>query len=81
VVRNGITGREAEETAIEEVSFEHEFYLGVRMAIDLLDDEDFEHEYGVIGFTADLSGMELAEDFFKRSPVNEFIDVRKDIFR
>ncbi|MDQ7033069.1 MAG: hypothetical protein Q9M37_10220 [Desulfonauticus sp.] len=38
------------------------------MTIDLLDDEDFEHEDGVIGFTANFGGVKLSEDFFQKEP-------------
>ena len=81
VIRHGVNGREAEETAVEEVAFELEFYFGVGVAVDLLDDEDFEHHDGVIGFTTDLSGVQRSQDFLEGMPIDELIDARENIFR
>jgi len=67
VIRHGINGREADETAVEEVPLEYKFHFGVGMAINLLDDEDFEHHDGIVGFTANLSGVQRAKDFPKLS--------------
>jgi hypothetical protein len=74
MVRDGVKSREAEEAAVEEVTFEHEFHFGVGVAVDLLDDKDFEHEDGVIGFAADLSGVDGGQDIFERIPIDELID-------
>ena len=38
IVRDGVNSGEAKEAAVEEVTFEHEFHFGVRMAVDLLDE-------------------------------------------
>ncbi len=51
------------------------------MAIDLLDDKDFEHKDGVIGLASDFRGVEFTEDRFERFPVDEFINAREDVFR
>lgn len=48
IVRDGVNSGKSKEAAIEEVTLEHEFHFGVRMAVDLLDDKDFEHHDGVI---------------------------------
>ena len=47
VVGDRIKGGEAEEAAVEEVTVEHDFHFRVGVAINLLDDEDFEHEEGL----------------------------------
>ena len=65
---------------VEEVSLEHEFHFRVGMAINLLDDEDFEHHNGVVGFTANLGGMQRTKDLLEGFPIDEFIDAREDIF-
>ena len=74
VVGNGIGSGEAEESAVEEVAVEHDFHFGVGVAVDLLDDEDFEHEEGIVGRASHGGGMEFGEDFFERFPVDEAID-------
>jgi len=50
------------------------------MPINLLDDEDFEHHNGIVGFTAELGGMQRTKDLLEKSPIDEFIDAREDIF-
>ena len=81
MIWNRIRGGEAEESAVEEVAFEHKFDFGVGMAVDLLDDEDFEHHDGVIGLTAYPSGVESSKDFLKRVPIDEMNNFREDIVR
>jgi len=81
IVRNGVNSGKAEETAVEEVALEHELHFGVGVAVDLLDDKDFEHEDGVIGFTADFGRVEGGQDFFEGFPMDELINAREDIFR
>ena len=51
------------------------------MAVDLLDDKDFEHHDGVVGFTADLGGVQGTKNLLERFPIDEFIDAREDVFR
>jgi len=58
IVGDRINSGEAKEAAVEEVSFEHEFHFGVGMVINLLDDEDFEHHNGIVGFAANLGGVQ-----------------------
>ena len=43
-------------------------------------DEDFEHHDRVVGFTANLGGMQRTKDFLERFPIDEFIDASEDIF-
>jgi len=74
MIRHGVYGRKGEEAAVEEVTFEHEFHFGVGVSVDLLDDEDFDHHDRVIGFTADVSGVKGAEDFFESFPIDELVD-------
>ena len=66
VIRDGIKGGEAEEAAVEEVTFEHGFHFGVGVAVDLLDDKDLEHHDGVVSSAADTGGMKGGEDFFRK---------------
>ena len=51
------------------------------MTIDLLNDEDFEHEDGVVGLAAEFRGVELGEDVFEGFPMDEFINAIEDISR
>jgi len=55
MIGDRVNSGEAKEAAVEEVSFEHEFHFEVGMPINLLDDEDFEHHNGIVGFTADFA--------------------------
>jgi len=59
---------------------EHEFHFGVGMAVNLLDDEDFEHHDGIVGFTANLGGVQRTKDLLERFPIDEFIDASEDVF-
>ncbi len=54
--------------------------MGVGVAVDLLDDEDFEHKDGIIGFAADFGRMEGGKDLFEGMPINKLIDAREDVF-
>ena len=81
VIRDRIDSGEAEEAAVEEVAMEHGFHFRVGVAIDLLDDEDFEHEDGVVGLAAEFRGVEFSENSFERFPMDEFINAIEDIFR
>ena len=49
------------------------FEFGVGVAIDLLDDEGFEQEEGVIGWASGGGGMEFSEDFFEGFPVDKAV--------
>lgn len=49
VVWDRIGSGKAEEAVVEEVAMEHDFHFGVRVVVDLLDDEDFERGDRVIG--------------------------------
>jgi len=80
IIGDRINSRKAKEAAVEEVPFEHEFHFGVGMAVDLLDDEDFEHHNGIVGFTANLGGMQRTKDLLERFPIDEFIDASEDVF-
>jgi len=51
------------------------------MVINLLDDEDFEHHNGIVGFLRPtLLGMQRTKDLLERFPTDEFIDARGDVF-
>ncbi len=65
VVGDGVCGGKTEEAAVEEVAVEHGFHFGVGVSVDLLDDEDFEHEEGVIDWTADWGGVKFSQDLFE----------------
>ena len=75
VVRDGVGGGKPQEAAVEEVAVEHDFHFGVGVTVDLLDDEDFEHEGGVVGRTADRRGVEFGEDFFEGFPIDEAVNL------
>ena len=75
VVGDGICGGKTEEAAVEEVAVEHGFHFGVGVAVDLLDDEDFEHEEGVIGWTADWRGVEFGQALFEWFPIDEAVNL------
>ena len=81
VVGDGIGSGEAEEAAVEEVAVEHGFHFGVGVAVYLLDDEDFEHEEGIIGWAPHGGRMEFGEDTFEGFPVDEAINISQDIVR
>ena len=65
VVRDGVNGGKTEEAAVEEVTFEHGFHFKVGVAVDLLDDKNFEHHDGVVSPVADTSGVEEERIFSK----------------
>ena len=43
VVGDGIGSRKSKKTTVEEVAVEHDFHFSVRVTVDLLNDENFEH--------------------------------------
>ena len=72
---NGIGSGKAKEAAVEEVTVEHGFHFGVGVTVDLLDDEDLEHEEGIVGGTADWRGVEFSQDLFERFPIDEAVNL------
>jgi len=75
VIGDGVRKGETEEAAVEEVAVEHNFDFGIGVFVDLLDDEDFEHEEGVIGRATHGRRVEFGQDEFEGFPVDDAIKV------
>jgi len=75
MVGNGIVSRKAKKTTVEEVAVKHDFHFSVRVAVDLLDDENFEHKEGIIGRATHRGRMKFGEDTFEGFPVDKAIKI------